>query len=299
MPSSDGVRIVSFGDPDYPTALKSVPQPPERLWIRGTLPDARTPAVGVVGARASDSYGDELAAQIAGGLARAGVVVVSGGARGIDGIAHRAALQAGGRTVVVFGCGIDVVYPSEHRELFEAVVAKGGALVSEQEPGTGPLRGCFPARNRIIAGLSLGVVVVRAEVKSGSLVTARFAREMDRPVMTVPGDVRDALSAGAMELFGKGARAVRDAGDILRVCGIEGKAGDVHVDVHGYEERPGPQLEGDCARLFAALDHRAPKQFDELVETLAVPAPALARLLTTLELQGLCVQQPGKYFLRV
>jgi DNA processing protein len=215
------METIRLGSPRFPALLAQIPNPPDELWIRGDLSVCHKPAVAVVGARGASRGGLAMAAAIAGDLARAGVVVVSGLARGIDSAAHEAALDAGGTTVAVLGTGIDVVYPAEHRELSERI-ARSGLLVTEYAPGAAPEVFHFPMRNRIISGLSRAVVVVEAAEKSGSLITARLAAEQGRDVMVVPGLVLGGRNRGAHALIRDGAKLVESAVDILQelsICG--------------------------------------------------------------------------------
>ena len=205
---------ISPGDLQYPTALAAIHDPPRRLWIRGQLAALATPSVAIVGSRAATPYAIEVAHRLGADLARRGVTIVSGLARGVDSAAHRGALDGGGITVAVFGCGVDVIYPREHAPLAERIRERG-AIVSEFPPGTPPLKGHFPQRNRIISGLSLGVVVVEAAERSGSLITATFALEQGRAVLAVPGHVLGRRNYGAHALLRDGAKLVECADDIL------------------------------------------------------------------------------------
>jgi DNA processing protein len=286
----DEAQTLGPQDGRYPAALTRLSDRPQRLRVRGELGDRR--CVAVVGTRLPDPYGEALTREIAAGLARGGVTVVSGGAAGVDGLAHRAALDAGGHTIAVLGTGIDVAYPSEHAPLFEEIVAAGGALVSELADGTPPTRWTFPKRNRIVAALSEAVVVVRAGIRSGALITAALARRMGVAVFAVPGDVRDRLSAGPNGLLREGARVAEGPDDVLDALGLRAWA-------------PADQLElpaaappsGAAARILALMKGE-PRHADELAREAGVgPGPAMAALLS-LELQGLCEQRPGRYFLR-
>ncbi|MGB8932892.1 MAG: DNA-processing protein DprA, partial [Anaeromyxobacteraceae bacterium] len=237
-------------------------------------------------------YGAELAREISLGLARSGVTVVSGGAAGVDGVAHRAALEAGGHTIAVFGTGIDVAYPREHGGLFDEIVASGGALLSELPDGAPPTAWTFPRRNRIVAALSEAVVVVRAGLRSGALITAAIARRLGIPVFAVPGDVRERLSAGPNGLLREGARVAEGPDDVLAALGIGPGSGPAQLELQSVA-----LPEGDAGRLFAAL-RSEPLHADDLARAAGLgPGPAMAALLT-LELEGLCEQRPGRYFLR-
>lgn len=212
----DAIRL---GSPLYPAMLAQIPNPPKQLWIRGEIAVCDAAAVAIVGARAASREGRAIAAAIAADLARAGIVVVSGLARGIDSAAHEGALDGGGKTIAVLGTGIDVVYPAENRAL-SARISLSGALVSEFPLGTEPRVAHFPSRNRIISGLSRAVVVVEAAAKSGSLITAREAADQGRDVMAVPGSVANGRYWGCHALLRDGAKLVESAVDILQELGL-------------------------------------------------------------------------------
>lgn len=209
-----GAGLVTFADEGYPTGLRHLPDPPIVLWTIGDAVCLGAPAVAVVGSRNASPIGIETARRLARGLASAGLAVVSGLARGIDGAAHRGALQGGGATLGVLGCGVDIVYPRQHQEL-AADVRASGCLVSELPPGMPPLPRHFPLRNRIISGLSRAVVVVEASEHSGSLITARMALEQGRDVLAVPGNVVSGCHRGCHALIKDGARLVETVEDIL------------------------------------------------------------------------------------
>ena len=255
-----------LGSPRYPRLLAQISNPPKQLWIRGDSSVCDKTAVAIVGARAASSEGKAVAAQIAADLARAGVVVISGMARGIDSAAHRGALEAGGKTVAVLGTGIDVVYPAENAELAERIAANG-ALVSEFPPGSPPIDFHFPLRNRIISGLSRAVVVIEAAEKSGSLITAREAADQSRDVMAVPGSLTGGRFRGSHALLRDGAKLVESAVDILQELGVE-KAG-----------LPGRSLEGKGPEVIEFT-------VDDIARELQIPTgEALGRLLEW-ELEG-------------
>jgi DNA processing protein len=282
----ESARTLRPGDGLYPDALAQIAERPAELRVRGSLSGGRR--VAIVGSRHPDEYGGDLARSLAEGLARAGLSVVSGGALGVDAVAHEAALDAGGHTVAVLGTGVDRVHPASHRALFARILASGGALVSEQPDGTPGWRGNFPARNRIISGLSEAVIVVRAGDRSGALITASWARSQGVPVLAVPGDVRDELSAGTTALLKGGARAVASAADVLAALGL---------DAPEERQLPLPALAGDESALMSVLARR-PRHADEVARAAGVtPGAALAALLV-LEVRGLCEQRPGHYFLR-
>ena len=283
-------RTILRGEDGWPPRLSALPDAPERLRVRGELGPTVERRVAIVGSRRADPYGIELTRELARDLARAGVCIVSGGAEGIDAAAHRAALEADGRTVAVLGTGVDVAYPVAHRVLFDRILAAGGALVSEYDDGAPGARWTFPQRNRIVSGLSEAVVVVRAGEKSGALITADWARRQGIPVFAVPGDVREEGSAGPIALLRRGAKVAASASDVLEAIGM---AGQLSLPV----ELSGQELSGDEATLFRVLG-RVPRHADEVARAAGLaPAAALSALLI-LELRGLCEQRPGHYFLR-
>ncbi|HEY3383241.1 MAG TPA: DNA-processing protein DprA [Vicinamibacterales bacterium] len=210
------ILTIPWGDPRYPRLLGAIPDPPLVLWLKGQPESLHRPCVAMVGSRAASPYGLEVVSRLAGELAAAGATIVSGLARGVDSAGHRAALGADGDTVAVLGSGPDIVYPPEHGAL-AATIAERGALVSEWPPGTPPERFRFPARNRIISGLSLAVIVIEAAEKSGSLITAEFALSQGREVMAVPGSVLSGRHTGCHHLLRDGATLVETSGDVLAV----------------------------------------------------------------------------------
>jgi DNA processing protein len=271
---------------DYPPLLAAVPDPPGVLWLRGEAAPSllAEPAVAVVGARSCSAYGRAVARTLGRELASAGVVVVSGMARGVDGEAHRGALDTGGRTVAVLGCGIDRDYPSAHAELARRIVATGGLVVSEYEPGVEPAPWRFPARNRIIAGLSAATVVVEARERSGALITADFALEDGREVMAVPGEITSALSSGTNGLLRLGATPVTCSADVLEALGIEPQA------AVSSQAPPG----GDPAVVLARVALGAITA-DELARASGLGADRVAGALVELELAGLVACDGGLY----
>jgi DNA processing protein len=309
-----GVRPIPLGFPGYPPPLAGVVAPPPLLYLRGEWTDADTTAVGIVGSRSCTAYGKRVAEGIARGLARAGVTVVSGLARGIDAAAHRGALDAGGRTIAVLAGGLSEIYPPEHAELAGEVVARG-ALVSETPMTVAPQPGMFPARNRIISGLSRGVVVVEANVRSGALITARHALEQGREVFAVPGLVDSPASAGCLELIRNGARLVRTAEDILDdlkgvappefprpARSVPDAAGRSLFDAlpppapPPAPSPPVPPLEPLQQQVF---DHLAARRHrDELARETGLPVSDLSRVLMQLELTRLVRQLPGGFYER-
>ena len=275
--------VVRRGERSYPPLLRELHDPPNRLYVRGG-PVAELlarPAVAIVGARSCSPYGAHVARSVGRSLAGAGLVVVSGLARGVDGEAHRGALEGGGPTVAVLGCGIDRDYPRAHAEL-AARIRANGAVVSEYPPGVEPAPWRFPARNRIIAGLARATIVVEARSRSGALGTADFALELGRDVFAVPGEITAALSAGTNDLLRQGAAPFLAVEDVLSALGLEPSVKAV----------PGVSpLAGDVLDALA----EGPTGVDDLVRAMGRPSTDIAAALVELELAGRAVCADGTY----
>lgn len=270
-----GAEPVTVFDTRYPALLSCIPDPPPVLWVNGQIECLMLPAVAVVGSRAATPYALQVAERLGGELARRGLVVVSGLARGVDSAAHAGCLAVG-PTVAVLGSGLDRVYPSEHRSL-ALNISKTGLLVSELGPGAEPLAEHFPLRNRIISGISLAVVVVEASEKSGSLITAGFATAQGRDVMAVPGSVLSGRNRGSHALLKDGAKVVETADDILEEL--------------GWPRKPASQTEPPKSLilepLLAQMDVGESYSVEQLMVATGAGAPGLLRRLTELELNGL------------
>ena len=278
-----GVDIVTLGDDRYPGMLREIYDPPPYLYVMGRLLGDEK-AIAIVGSRSATPYGLGIAYRMAMDLASLGFTIVSGMARGVDSEAHRGALKAGGRTVAVLGCGVDIVYPPEGRGLYREI-AKEGAVLSELPLGTPPYGRNFPRRNRIISGLCLGVLVVEATLKSGSLITAGFALEQGREVFAIPGSITSGRSRGTNLLIKKGAKLVEDVDDILEeVCQWKGRIGD-EVVLTERERLVYEALEGPC-------------HIDIIIERTGLRAEEVSPVLVSLEAKGLVAQYPGKVFSR-
>jgi DNA processing protein len=303
------VRAVFVGEPEYPPALASVPVPPPLLYVRGTLEPQDHKAIALVGSRHCTAYGRRVAERLAWDLANAGWTVVSGLARGIDGAAHRGALQAGGRTIAVLAGGLSSVYPPEHKELAEQVSGQG-ALLTEFNMQMEPLAMLFPARNRIISGLSRAVIVVEANPQSGALITARHAAEQGREVFAVPGPVDSLASAGALDLLRNGARLVRNANDVLEdLEGIpvptpetpreprRGKNADAETPPVLLTTEPPPWLDEVQRRVWEYLGDR-PRHQDEMVQELQIGVAQLSGVLLLLEMKKVVRRLPGNRYER-
>jgi DNA processing protein len=278
-----GVRWLPRADPEFPPLLGAIHDPPPGLFVRGGagIETLRRATAAVVGARACSPYGAQVARLLGRELAAAGIVVVSGLARGVDGEAHRGALEAGGTTVAVLGCGIDRDYPAAHAEL-GARIRGSGLAVSEYAPGVEPAPWRFPARNRVIAGLSAVTVVVEARERSGALITADLALEEGREVFAVPGEITSALSAGTNELLRLGAAPLLGAADVLELFGLAARP-PAAVDLT-------PAADAVLAQL-----RDGPTSADELVRSTGLDAAALASAITELELAGRAVAAGGVY----
>ena len=215
-----GVSLVTMFDPDYPVNLKQIFDPPAMLYVKGGLMESDRFSIAIVGSRGASAYGKAVSERIARDLANRGLTIVSGGARGIDTAAHKGTLAFGGRSVAVLGCGVDVAYPPENKALFESIVGGGGAVISEFPMGTTPEPWRFPTRNRIISGMSMGVLVVESPEESGALITATSASEQGREVFAVPGNIDNPRNRGCHRLIKEGAKLVETADDILEELGI-------------------------------------------------------------------------------
>ena len=308
-----GARVLTLWDTDFPALLRRVPDPPPVLFVRGRLPPEDGRAVAIVGSRHGDPAGWLTAQRLAMELAEAGFTIVSGLAAGVDGAAHRGALQAHGRTVGVLGCGIDRVYPGEHRELYDRVAGQG-ALIGEYPPGEPPARWRFARRNRIIAGLSAAVVVVEAREGSGAVATAMWARRLCRQVLAVPGDVLRDSCQGSNRLLAEGARICLRAADVVEAVGEqlsrwgapEGSTG-LALTPRGPAAGSGPPLQGHpqgdarlsagALRLLEVMGSR-PRELEELSVATGEGPGSLLGALTELELAGRARRLPDGRWLR-
>jgi DNA processing protein len=285
-----GIEVITLGDDQYPRLLRETPSPPSVLYIKGELQDADQKSVAMVGTRRCTAYGRQIAASMAEELARAGVTIVSGLALGIDGQAHRGALAGGGRTIAVLGSGVDLIYPSSHRDLAAQIIANG-AIVSDYPPGTKPDARNFPPRNRIIAGLSRGIVVVEAPARSGALITVDFAADYGRDVFCVPGNAQSEYSAGCHAAIRDGARLVTSAADVLEDLGMAAAPAGAAVQ-----------------QAFPMTDHERhlmnhirwePQHIDEISAAAGLTPSQSGALLTLLELKGAVRDAGGQHYVRV
>lgn len=285
---SQNITILTWEDDAYPRRLKEIHQPPPVLYMRGEVCPDDEWAVAVVGTRRVTTYGRQMAAEVSATLSRNGVTVVSGLARGVDGLAHEAALSAGGRTIAVLGSGVDRIYPPEHRRLAELIVAQG-ALVSDYPPGTPPEAVNFPPRNRIISGLSLAVVVIEAGASSGALITASFAADQGRDVFAVPGNVNAPQSRGTNRLIRDGAHPLLEPKEVLEALDL------IHVAEHRTARTvlPSDALE---AKLYQVLGHE-PLHIDEIRSRAEIPIEKVTATLALMELKGMVRQVGGMNYI--
>jgi DNA processing protein len=283
-----GLHLVGWDAASYPAALAAIADPPPSLWVRGDHASLTSPAVAIVGSRGGSPYALAVAERLAGDLASRGILIVSGLARGVDSSAHRGAMAGRGRTVAVMGCGADVMYPAEHRDL-ACDIERAGAIVSELVPGTPPQQQFFPLRNRIISGLSRAVVIVEAGEKSGSLITARCALDQGRDVLAVPGNVLSGRNRGGHALIKDGAKIVETADDILEELGLPRP--------QGPSSGRGPNVPEDP--VLAGLPAGETCDLDVIAERTGLVTSRLLPRLFELELAGLIRRVGGGRFTRI
>ncbi len=301
-----GVWIIHLQDPRYPTVLEQIYDPPPVLYIKGSLGREDTLSVAIVGSRRCSIYGQEQASRLAHLLAAAGFTIVSGLARGIDTAAHQGALAAEGRTIAVQGCGLANIFPPENEKLFE-LISHSGACISELPLRYEPLRENFPPRNRIIAGLSLGTIVIEAGLRSGALITAQTALESNREVMAVPGKVDSPLSKGPHQLIKQGAKLVESVEDVMEALGYVGDQLKDHTALAAQEasekaktplfEAARFNLKGPERQIYETLG-KEPLHSDEVIAETSLPAGTVNAGLVSLRLKGLIRHLPGNLFAR-
>lgn len=289
-----GARLLHAEDANYPALLAQTHSAPTLLYVRGNVECLHLPQLAVVGSRNASASGLELAQEFSTALAMHGLAITSGLALGIDGAAHRGAINAGGKTIAVIATGIDETYPRRHAKLAEDIIASGGAIVSEFAPQSAPTAQNFPRRNRIISGLSLGTLVIEASVQSGSLITARYANEQGREVFALPGSVRSVFHRGCHALIRQGAKLVETTQDIVDELGGLLAFKQRECEVIDTLSRKTALLSDEAVRVFRLIDH-APVTLDGLVERCQLPVDALTAALMDLEMEGVVVQQHGFY----
>jgi DNA processing protein len=288
---TSGVSVVTWDSSDYPDLLREIPAAPPLLFLRGQLEPIDRWAVAVVGTRRLSAYGRQVTRDLVSGLVNNGITIVSGLARGIDAVAHRTALEEGGRTIAVMASGIDKIYPPEHRDLARDIVAGHGALVSDYPFGAEPESNHFPARNRLISGLSLGVVIVEAGEKSGALITARFALEQNREVFAVPGNIHSPVSIGTNRLIQQGGKLVLRVEDILEELNLK------MVTEQAVAKVMLPETAEEAA-LISQLSAQ-PVHVDELGRLTGMPVSLVSSTLTMMELKGMVQQVGGMNYVRL
>lgn len=278
MTNNNPIVQLHRDDPRYPSLLREIPHPPASLRIRGDISALHRPALAVVGTRRPTSYGLSVTRSLLEPVARAGLTIISGLALGIDTVAHRVAVELGAPTIAVLGCGIDRIYPWENQQLAEAILATGGALISEFPDGTPPLRQHFPQRNRIISGLARAVLLVEAGEKSGALITAKFAVDQNRDVLVVPGPITSPTSVGPLNWLKLGATPITSAEDILRLFQLTSPPFQSRADQY-QAQSPAERAVIDCLRL-------EPLHIDELTEKSRLDNSVVSATLSLLEING-------------
>lgn len=284
-----GLTILYIKEPAFPEELKAIPYPPLFLYVKGTF--SNWPRFAIVGSRKPSPYGKEVARLFAERLSEGGLCLVSGLARGIDTIVHRVCVERETPTIAVLGSGLDVIYPAENRDLFQKILEKGGLVISEFPLGTKPKRENFPRRNRIISGLSRGVLVIEAGEKSGTLITARWAQEQGKEVFSVPGSIFSEHSKGTNYLIKMGAIPVTEPSEILQFLGLEVKKGLP-------DEKPQIEVSEEERKILEILSF-GPCHFEKLIEETRFSPHILLQILTELEFKNLIKSLPGKYFQRI
>ncbi|MFH1515999.1 MAG: DNA-processing protein DprA [bacterium] len=283
------VRLVTFWDEDYPDKMREIELPPPLLYVKGEIKYDFDLSVAIVGTRQTGNYGLDQSHRFGKKLAHLGFTIISGGAAGIDSKAHVGALESDGRTFAVFGCGIDISFPQNHEKLFDRIT-KNGALISEFPPGSPPEPYRFPLRNRIIAGMSRGVLVVQAPKKSGALITSEYANEMGREVMAIPGPVNNPKSEGSNQLICDGATMVQSPDDILNIYKL--------MLCDRKEDIKLPNLDKGNRKIIEAIGWE-PKHIDEIAHELNVPVNILSGLMLRLHLDGYIKELSGKRYVRI
>ncbi|MDP2860843.1 MAG: DNA-processing protein DprA [bacterium] len=286
------IKFATTKDADYPKLLKEIPDPPFIIFWRGDIEVSKKPAIAVVGTRKMTPYGREVTEILTRDLTGAGLIIVSGLARGVDGIAHKTCLDNNGKTIAVLGAGVDIVYPPDHGWLYREILEKGSLIISEVPPGKFVAKGIFPARNRIVSGLSLGVLVTEGAEDSGSLITARLALEQGREVFAVPGPITSALSAGPMKLLKEGAKLVNAASDILEELNLGTKSlmsSILAEEIKGDDDHE--------ERILTILRiHEA--HFDEIVRETGFEAEIVGATVSIMEIKGK-IKEMGNMIYRI
>jgi len=283
------MQKIIIKDKNYPPQLKKIPDPPKQLYVEGNdnLSVVNNP-LAVVGTRKISDYGRQMTEYFVKNLAKASVTIISGLALGVDGLAHRVALENNGRTIAVLGSGLNHIYPTVHKKLAEKIVKSGGALVSEYSPQIPPYKSNFPARNRIVSGLSLGILVIEAPKKSGALITADFALKQKRKVFVVPGRVYDKNSQGANELIKQGAQLVSEPKDILKILNIRPISQKIEMIKNLSSEE----------KIILKILTKEPTLIDKITRKTKMSVNAILSILTQMEIKGLVKSTGGNQYIR-
>jgi DNA processing protein len=296
-----GCRILNCTEPEYPQSLLQIYDPPALLYVRGDVSLLNAPSLSIVGTRRPTVYGSQLAERMGRDLAKRGLVIVSGLARGVDALSHTGATAVGGRAIGVLGTGIDVCYPKENKKLFEKVLERG-AIISELPTGSHPAPENFPVRNRIIAGMPLGVLIIEGKQYSGSLITARLAMEFGREVFGVPGNVTQETSFAPNLLIKQGAKLVTNAEDVIEELPTPVRAALVQAEALESEQMnllAADSLNPTEKRIYELLSAEEPRHIDDIVETTGLNSSEVLATLFNLEMKGIIRQLPGKQFTKV
>ncbi len=296
-----GARLINWSEPEFPQSLLQIYDPPVMLYVRGDAQILNQPTISIVGTRGPTAYGAQVTERLARDLAKRGLVIVSGLARGVDAIAHQGTTAVGGRAIGVIGTGIDVCYPKENKKLYAKVLERG-AILSEFPIGSHPAPENFPVRNRIIAGMPLGVVIVEGKQYSGSLITARLAMEFGREVFGVPGNVTQEMSFAPNQLIKQGAKLVTSAEDVIEELPTPVRAALVQAETVESEQRnllAETALNVSQKRIYDLLSIEEPRGIDDIVETSGLNSSEVLATLFDLEMKGMVRQLPGKQFSKV
>jgi DNA processing protein len=297
----DRCRLLNWTEPEYPQNLLQIYDPPVLLYVRGDVQVLSEPSIGVVGTRRPTLYGTQMAERLGRELAARGLVVVSGMARGVDALGHQGAMAVNGRAIGVLGTGVDVCYPKENRKLYDKVLERG-AILSEFPLGTHPAPENFPIRNRIVAGMPLGVVVIEGAQYSGSLITARLAMEFGREVFAVPGNVTQPVSFAPNLLIKQGAKLVTNGEDVIEELPTPIRAALVKAEAPEAEQRnllAAASLNSTERKVYDLLSTDEPRHIDDIVERSGLHSSEVLATLFDLEMKGVIRQMPGKQFSRV
>lgn len=286
-----GINYIAANNPNYPEALRFIDEPPLGLYYKGVLPDKDEMCFSIIGSRRCSEYGAEVAQRFSRDMAKNGFTIVSGMARGIDSMAHRGAINANGKTIAVLGCGLDICYPAENERLMEKII-ETGCVISEYPPGTHPYPGNFPQRNRIIAGLSMGLLVIEASKRSGTLITVDRALDYGRTVFVVPANITSALSEGTNQLIKEGCPIATNVSDILFELGVIRTEKEVKI-----EETAKNDLTNEEKELLSFIKYE-PISLDDLIILLDKPSQNIQYILTYLEIYGYIKHLPGQRFIR-